>query len=741
MQLGTNRNNNEKIDIDSNILARHAAMLGSTGSGKTVMAKALIEECTIDDIPSLIIDPQGDLARLCLNANDKEIKEKGGDTERAKVFREKAEVRIWTPLRKKGLPMCIDPFQVPSANLDQEESITAWDMVSAGFTALADYDMEKPAGKQVRTYLYEILIHMTRLGVKVNDFLSLSRAVKSPDKILAEHLFSDETKKPDWNDICAEYDIPDLTGMLPKSTYDELSRRLAAYSSGINQLLFSNGVPIDIDTLIKPSKDGKMPINVVYLNTIQDEAQKHYFVQEISRALYSWMLEQQSVDNKLKLLFFMDEVAPYLPPAPRNPPAKDLIKLIFKQARKYGVASVLATQNASDVDYKIMAQANTKFIGRFSQPQDIDKVKHLLKEDGGNLDMIKELPNLGPGEFQMVSPDISKKAIPIQCRWLYTEHGAPFNEDQVEKNTTKALRNWAKDNSAKSSKKTDSHASAATAAGTSVDSRSSGMAAAALGAEGDDAFEVRLMGGLSVIRDGKDSLYVMQGITNAMATFVLLWSMIVLGTQWKDGELDWSWALLGLVVTLSVFLIIVLETFLGHDIKLQRKISKFARFSQYGLFIWLWTLLFWEYYYSDYTLGENLSMMLEVSVVWTTIFIALEGLHRLKLGRLEMNFDGEGIFSKLKGGMGSLTTVLTKSEIKEMEASSKEVMTGLRWLLDFCTFLIFGAMVWGTIFEKSLEEIFGGEGTPYLLKFALWLGSIYLLIFMAQSIVIKNKSD
>ena len=368
MQLGTNRNNNEKIDIDSDILARHAAMLGSTGSGKTVMAKALIEECTIDDIPSLIIDPQGDLARLCLNANDKDIKEQGGDTKRAKIFREKAEVRIWTPLRKKGLPICIDPFQVPSANLDQEESITAWDMVSAGFTALTDYDMEKPAGKQVRTYLYEILIHMTRLDVKVNDFLSLSRAVKSPDKILAEHLFPDETDRPDWNEICAEYDIPDLTGMLPKSTYDELSRRLAAYSSGINQLLFSNGVPINIDTLIKPSKNGKIPVNVVYLNTIQDEAQKHYFVQEISRALYSWMLEQQSVDNKLKLLFFMDEVAPYLPPAPRNPPAKDLIKLIFKQARKYGVASVLATQNASDVDYKIMAQANTKFIGRFSQP-------------------------------------------------------------------------------------------------------------------------------------------------------------------------------------------------------------------------------------------------------------------------------------------------------------------------------------------------------------------------------------
>ena len=105
MDLGVRRDNNEKLEIDSQILARHAAMLGSTGSGKTVMAKALIEECTIDNIPSLIIDPQGDLARLCLNAKDKDIKEKNGDLSKAKIFREKAEVRIWTPLRKKGLPI------------------------------------------------------------------------------------------------------------------------------------------------------------------------------------------------------------------------------------------------------------------------------------------------------------------------------------------------------------------------------------------------------------------------------------------------------------------------------------------------------------------------------------------------------------------------------------------------------------------------------------------------------------
>ena len=44
MLLGERRDNGETIDVSPFVLARHAAMLGSTGSGKTVMAKALIEE-------------------------------------------------------------------------------------------------------------------------------------------------------------------------------------------------------------------------------------------------------------------------------------------------------------------------------------------------------------------------------------------------------------------------------------------------------------------------------------------------------------------------------------------------------------------------------------------------------------------------------------------------------------------------------------------------------------------------
>ena len=59
-------------------------------------------------------------------------------------------------------------------------------------------------------------------------------------------------------------------------------------------------------------------------------------------------------------------------------------------------------------------------------------MKHLLKEGGGDQSLVDQLPTLGPGQFQLVSPDVDPEPIPLQCRWLYTDHGAPLSEEQVE---------------------------------------------------------------------------------------------------------------------------------------------------------------------------------------------------------------------------------------------------------------------------------------------------------------------
>ena len=718
------------------VVARHAAMLGSTGSGKTVMAKTVIEEAALAGIPALILDPQGDLARLALAIDENDLEDHDGEVSRMKKLISTMEVRIWTPLRSKGLPLCIDPFRSPPADLDPEEAITAWDMVAAGFSSLAGFDVEKTQGKVVKPFLYEILVNGTRLGLDVSDFRGLAKVVREPQENFTRALYpeaffdlDDDEEKPEippWEEIMFEHGLRDYDEMLPKSTRNDLARRLSAFSSGVNQLLFSNGVPIDIDSFCEPAMPGKVPLNIVYLNTIQDEAQKQYFVQELARELYDWMLTQQPAEGELKLLFFMDEVAPYLPPHPRNPPAKDLIKLIFKQARKYGVACVLATQNVSDVDYKILAQANTTFIGRFTQPQDVEKVRHLLKESGGDQDLVKQLPTLGPGQFQMVAPDVDPNPVPIQCRWLYTDHGAPLNEDQVEDVTTAEIRAWAKARSAGKGRSRGKGAAAAAARGSTwskggeesegiVESarlRSvGGMTAAAQGIVDDSAFEVRLMGGLSVLKDGRDPLYVMQATVNASTSLVMAWTLVALLLAWRDTTLEWWWLAGSFILTLSVGLVISLEMLLSHDAELLRKLSKFARTSQILIVAWLWGLLYWSSNGLDLYGAEPL---LEVVVVWVTLFLFIDWWNRFKLGRIRWN--GGNALSKLRG----LTAVLTDTQLTEMQSNSKQILAGMRWILDFAT------LGWLCVILIHNPEDNWARPT-------LWLASLYALTFGSET--------
>ena len=736
MLLGERRDNGEIIQIDKMVLARHAAMLGSTGSGKTVMAKTVIEEAAIAGIPSLILDPQGDLARLALGIDEGDLREHGGEVDRMKKLMSKMEVRIWTPLRSKGLPLCIDPFRSPPADLDPEEAITAWDMVAAGFSNLAGFDVEKTQGKVVKPFLYEILVNGTRLGLDVSDFRGLAKVVKEPQENFTRALYpecfidveeGEAPELPAWDEIMFEHGLRDYDEMLPKSTRNDLARRLAAFSSGVNQLLFSNGVPIDIDSFCEPAMPGKIPLNIVYLNTIQDEAQKQYFVQELSRELYDWMLTQQPAEGELKLLFFMDEVAPYLPPHPRNPPAKDLIKLIFKQARKYGVACVLATQNVSDVDYKILAQANTTFIGRFTQPQDIDKVRHLLKESGGDQDLVAQLPTLDAGQFQMVAPDVDPAPIPIQCRWLYTDHGAPLNEEQVEEATTPEIRAWAKARSSGAGRSRGKGAATAAAKGSTwkgdeqkeakgiVESARiksiGGMTAAAHGIVDDSAFEVKLMGGLSVLKDGRDPLYVMQATVNASTSLVMGWTLIALMLAWRDSSVDWWWLAGSFVLTACVGLVISLEMLLSHDGVLLLKLSKFARWSQIIIIAWLWGLLYWSFNGLDLRGAEP---FLEVVVVWVTLFLLIDFWNRIQLGKIRWN--GGNALSKLKG----LTAVLTDSQLTDMQSNSKQILAGLRWILDFVT------LTW-------LCAIMIDDSADYTDRITLWIASLYALTFGSET--------
>src|SRR6516162_436295 len=56
----------ELLLYDAKDLTTHGVCVGMTGSGKTGLCLALLEEAAIDGIPALVIDPKGDLSNLLL---------------------------------------------------------------------------------------------------------------------------------------------------------------------------------------------------------------------------------------------------------------------------------------------------------------------------------------------------------------------------------------------------------------------------------------------------------------------------------------------------------------------------------------------------------------------------------------------------------------------------------------------------------------------------------------------------
>ena len=60
---------------DSRDLCTHAVVVGMTGSGKTGLCVGLLEEAGLDRIPSIVIDPKGDISNLLLTFPDLQAKD------------------------------------------------------------------------------------------------------------------------------------------------------------------------------------------------------------------------------------------------------------------------------------------------------------------------------------------------------------------------------------------------------------------------------------------------------------------------------------------------------------------------------------------------------------------------------------------------------------------------------------------------------------------------------------------
>ena len=366
---------------DSKDMTTHAVCVGMTGSGKTGLCLATLEEAAIDGIPAICIDPKGDLGNLLLTfpqlrpadfqpwVDPAEAQRKGmsieafaaktADSWRAGLaewnqaperigkFRDAVDVAIYTPGASTGLPLSVlRSFAPPPADL----------LDDAG--ALRD-----------------------RIGAVVSGLLSLvgrdTDALQSREHVLLANILESAWRGGNAIDIAgviAAVQKPafDKVGAFDLETFYPAKERLQL-AMAINNLVASpgfsawmQGEPLDAQRLLF-TPAGKPRISIISIAHLSDP-ERMFIVTLVLNELIAWM-RTQSGTSSLRALFYMDEIFGYFPPT-ANPPSKTPMLTLLKQGRAFGLGCMLATQNPVDLDYKGLSNCGTWLIGRLQTERD-----------------------------------------------------------------------------------------------------------------------------------------------------------------------------------------------------------------------------------------------------------------------------------------------------------------------------------------------------------------------------------
>lgn len=409
------------VYMDPAALRTHVSVVGAAGSGKTWMAKIIAEEALRAGIPVLAIDPQGDLVQMIEARSRAELPAELVPA--WEEFTERVEPRILTPGSSHGLRLCLDPLRLPSASelshianpaLREEEEEGLLVAVAANLVSLCACGGEE---ESQRTFLFQVLQRLPREApVRLRDIVA---AISAP-----ENLGIDEPES-----------------LIRKAERERLARRLNTFVQGPSARLFTGGTRLDFTELLRPSKPGRVPLNVVYLNALSNDDEKHFFLAALATELYRWMITTVDASSGgVNLLFYIDEARDWIPAGGSKPPAKQPLIRLFTQGRKYGVGCLLCTQSPRSVDYNVFGNTSTKLVGRLEAAQDVDRVIDWFTTEGGAPSWVSARKGAPKGSFVARWPDMPAPLVgcAFRGRTLFTRHAGAWSPDRVERAVTAA---------------------------------------------------------------------------------------------------------------------------------------------------------------------------------------------------------------------------------------------------------------------------------------------------------------
>lgn len=437
------------IYYDSRDLTTHCVVVGMTGSGKTGLCVTMLEEAILDNIPAIIIDPKGDITNLALSFPELRPQ----------------DFQPWIhqdDARRAGMDIATYAADVAKT---WQDGLAQWGIVPdrirwlKGATELSVYTPGSDAGLPIsilaslRAPRYnwqgqEEAVRERIAGV-VNALFALSGMNYQPVKDV-EHVLLSNIIEYNWTqgkdlsleDIVLQIQQPpfEKLGVFP---IDQAMSEKKRYSLAmeLNNIIAApsfqswlQGQPLDIQNLLY-QPNGRPRVSIFYTAHLSDQ-ERMFITTLILESMIGWMRTLSGTPS-LRAILYIDEVFGLFPPYPKNPPTKEPLLRLIKQARAFGVGLILATQNPGDLDYKGLSNAGTWFIGRLSSENDRKKVMAGLNslataDDGMNLNDVEQMiADVQPRVFLMRNVHNSGGPLLMHTRWAMSYLAGPLTRQQI----------------------------------------------------------------------------------------------------------------------------------------------------------------------------------------------------------------------------------------------------------------------------------------------------------------------
>ncbi len=442
----TGKTTDQPFLYDMNDLTTHAVVVGMTGSGKTGLCVDLLEEAALNGIPALMIDPKGDITNLLLHfpeltpqdfqpwVNQDQARREGKTVEQAAV----ETAALW----KKGL----GDWGINSARLHALKDAAQFTVFTPGSDAgvsvsiLASLKAPDLPWEGNREVLREKISSTVTALLGLVGLVDID-PVRSREHILLSNIFENAWQKGadlDLGELILQTQSPpfaklgvfEVDRFFPEKDRFELAMLLNNILAAPAFQTWIEGQPLDIPELLF-TPEGKPRHSIFYIAHLTD-SERMFFVTLLYSAVEAWM-HAQAGTTTLRALVYFDEIFGYMPPV-KNPPSKEPMLRMLKQARAFGVGQVLVTQNPVDIDYKALSNAGTWFIGKLQTERDKERLLDGLESAlAGGLDRAQTdrmISAIGKRVF-LVNNVNEKGPQLMQTRWAMNYLAGPLTRAQI----------------------------------------------------------------------------------------------------------------------------------------------------------------------------------------------------------------------------------------------------------------------------------------------------------------------